>query len=437
MKGKNALFQSIQEVFDRFDQNKEQIHFGLERMEWMLERLGHPERRLKFIHIAGTNGKGSTAVMIASVLQEAGYVTGLFTSPYLSSCYEQIRVGEQSISEKSFLHWVNHLWPFIEQMEKEGYSAPSQYELWTLVAICYFAYEVNPWFVVWETGLGGRLDATNIVHPIVSVITQIGIDHKDYLGDSLIEIAKEKAAIIKPGVPVVCSAKKREAVDIVKKQASSQNSPIYVLGEDYQVNVYPDQQFDFSNVFRTIRNLKVQLRGRHQLENAATAMMTLEVLRQQYAIVIEDFQLRKGFLSAFWPGRFEQITSQPITLLDGAHNVDSIKALKTAVQETYTYERFILLTAMMRDKEVEEMLQLLLPLADEVVVTEVQKKQFRSMTAQELSAAIRRLNSEIEVHAYPSVQEGLDFARSIQKRNDLLLVTGSLYLISEVRSLLS
>lgn len=436
VKGMNVLFKTIDEAFDYLNTKKEQFKFGLERMEWMLDRLNHPERRLKFIHIAGTNGKGSTAAMIASVLQEAGYDTALFASPYIVKWNDEIQVNGQPISDEAFLRWLNHLMPYVQEMEEKGLDTPSYYELWTLVAICYFAHEVYPDFVVWETLLGGRLDCTNVVHPIVSVITHIGMDHQDLLGDTITDIAKEKAAIIKPGVPVVCGAKDPEAQNVMVQEAKQKKSAIYMIDEDFHVRSHGQssavQAFEFSNVFRTISDLKIQLLGQHQLNNAATVLMTLEVLRQYYAALIEDDQLREGLYKTKWPGRLEKVNDHPLILLDAAHNLDGVKALVKALKELYTYDRLILLTGMMKDKEVDAMLRQLLPLADQVIATQV-ASQSRSLKAEELSQKINQLHPEKKVLDIANAAEAADYAKSMLEKNDLLLITGSLYLLAEVR----
>ena len=436
LKGMNILFQSIDEAFNYLNAKKGQVKYGLERMEWMLDRLGHPERRLKFIHIAGTNGKGSTAAMLASVLKESGYDTGLFASPYIMKWNDEIQVNGQPISDESFLRWLNHLMPYVREMEEKGLETPSYYELWTLIAICYFAHEVYPDFVVWETLLGGRLDATNVVYPIVSVITQIGMDHQDLLGDTIGDIAKEKAAIIKSGVPVVCGARNSEAQEVVIHQAKQKKAPIYRIGKDFRVRLQHqssrEQEFEFSNVFRSISNLKIQLLGQHQLENVAIVLMTLDVLRQFYAALIDDDQLRQGLYNTTWPGRLEKVNEKPLILMDAAHNVDGVKALVRAIKELYTYDRLILLTAMMQDKEVDLMLNQLLPLADEVLATQVANQE-RSLTAEELSQKVRQLQPQQKVQHFSQALEAVQYAKSIQQEGDLLLITGSLYLISEIR----
>ncbi len=243
-------FETAQEVFAWMEQTcAKTIQPGLERMEWMLERLDHPERRLKFIHIAGTNGKGSTAAMIASVLKEAGFSVGMYVSPYVLSWHERIQFDGQPMDESSFVRWVNELKPLIEKMAEEGPGALSHFEFWTLLSLCYFAKEACPWFVVWETGMGGRFDSTNVVYPLVSVITEIGYDHKKWLGETLEEIATEKAGIIKPGVPVICGSEKEEALSVIKRVAKDKHSRLYMYNEDFSVIAHhqdlDEQRFTF------------------------------------------------------------------------------------------------------------------------------------------------------------------------------------------------
>lgn len=413
---------------------------GLERMEKMLEHLNHPERRLKFIHVAGTNGKGSTAAMISSVLREAGYPTGLFISPYVTHWSERIQMDGTPISEASFVHWANHLRPMMEEMAETEPGAPSPFEFWTILAICYYAYEASPWFIVWETGLGGRLDSTNVVYPLVSVITQIGFDHKEWLGESIAEIAREKAGIIKAGVPVVCGSEDPEALTVIAEQANQKNSRLYQINRDFAIEaaeVTLDHQiFHFSNVYRVIEDLEITLVGEHQLRNAAVALMTLEILRQNYATILELEQIKQGLKKAFWPGRLEKVSEKPLTILDGAHNPDGVHSLATAIQQLYTYDRLILLIAMMKDKEVSCILQPLLSLADVVITTQVQD-QPRSMSGEELANLVREQRPDLTVQAVPSAAEGLALMKEQATKNDLLLITGSLFLVSEVRPLLT
>lgn len=416
------------------------IQPGLERMEWALERLGHPERRLKFIHIAGTNGKGSTAAMIAQVLRKAGYSTGMFISPYVTEWNERITVDGRPIPDSSFVRWAEHLCPLVEEMEREV-GKPTPFEFWTLIALVYFAREAVPWFVVWETGLGGRWDSTNVVFPLISVITNIGLDHIHLLGNTLSEIAEEKAGIIKPGVPVVSGAEDPEAIGVIEKRAKEKKSELYLLHRDFEVEILETgpggQRVRFRNVYRTLSDLKLPLEGEHQAKNAAVALMTLDLLRQFYATVLEEEDIREGISATVWPGRLEKAADRPDIWLDGAHNRGAARALARSVQEirrSRTYDRLHLMISVMEDKEVDEILKPLLPLADSVVVTRAAVS--RAMPAETLGESVRRISPLIRMRVAPTAEEGLRVLREEAEEKDMILVTGSLFLVSEVRKML-
>ncbi len=408
------------------------IHPGLERMEHVLAELGSPERRLKFIHIAGTNGKGSVAAMLNSVLQEAGYSVGLYISPPLHHWSERIQLNGSGIPEAELIRFAEHIRPIIEKMEEP----PTVFEWWTLIAICYFAYEATPWFVIWETGLGGRLDATNVVHPLVSVITEIDRDHMEFLGDSLQEIAVEKAGIIKPGIPVIVSAKNPEAVAVIKQKASELKSKCSVLGSDFYVEALErtdnNQLFQFQNRLFS-QKLAIPLLGEHQLANAGAAIMALTVLHHQYATIIDPNHLETGLTKVKWPGRLEEVGKNPTVLIDGAHNASGIKALTDTIKQHYTYDKLYLILAMMQEKEVE-MIQPLLSLTDHIVATQVQY-EIRSRTANEVKNIVYQLNSKQSVEAIESPEQAVAHALKLAGPKDLVLIAGSLYLLSEVRPL--
>lgn len=434
-------FKTAHDVFSWMEHACAQaIQPGLERMEWMLDQLDHPERRLKFIHISGTNGKGSTAAMIASVLKEAGYSTGMFVSPYVLSWHERIQFNGQPIGEDSFVRWSNELKPLIEKMAADGPGKPTPFEYWTLVSLCYFAWEAFPWFVVWETGMGGRLDSTNVVYPLVSVITEIGHDHKDWLGSTLEEIALEKAGIIKPGVPVVCGTQKEKAVTVIKNVARDHRSPLYLLNQDFFVKdvqqVPGGQKFTFQNVYRKLNELSIPLVGDHQLQNAGTALMALEVLRQGYATVIDPEHYVNGLKKTVWPGRLEKVSDSPHILLDGAHNIEGINALVQTIKKYFTgFDRLGFLIAVMKDKPVREMLVPLAEVADFVVATSLEDNP-RSQAAEELAELLQRINPRLSVASVSGEKEALHVFREKLAAGDLGVVAGSLYLVSAVRPLL-
>lgn len=434
-------FTTPSDVFGWMEQTCAQaIQPGLERMEWMLERLGHPERRCKFIHIAGTNGKGSTAAMVASVLREAGYSTGLFISPHILTWNERIQINGEPITEKAFVHWANQLRPLAEEIKSAGPGAITPFEFWTLLAILYFSKDAVPWFVVWETGLGGRLDSTNVCYPLVSVITQIGLDHQEWLGETISEIAREKAGIIKEGIPVICGAEQPEAQAVIHEVAQMKKCNVYQAGVDYRVEPLepstgePGQAFAFTNVYHSFTT-RVSLMGEHQLRNAGTALMALDVLRQRYATLIEEEHIHLGLANVRWPGRLEKMSEHPCILLDGAHNLDGVRSLVKALHDQYTYDRLVLVLAIMKDKQVDAMLQQLVEIADQVITTQV-AEQPRSMTGEELSELVRYLNPSIPVSSTANAEEACALMREQLGERDLGVVTGSLYLVSEVRPLL-
>lgn len=432
-------FSTYQEVLAWMNHSlKTSIQPGLERMEWLVERLGHPQRRMKFIHIAGTNGKGSTAAIIASVLKEAGYPTGLFISPHVTSWNERIQFDGKPISEESFVHWANHLYPLVEEMIQRG-QPPSPFEFWTALAILYFAEETLPWFIVWETGLGGRWDATNVVYPLVTTITQIGFDHHQWLGNTLSDIAREKAGIIKAGVPVVSGPLPPEALTVIQEVAKEKKARLYLEGADFKVQpleVTADgSMFDFTNVYRTLPRLQIPLVGQHQVHNAAVALMTLEVLRQSYATVIDPEHFEMGLQKVTWPGRMEKVSEVPNIVLDGAHNPDGLKAALYTVKHQLNKEKFGLLIAIMQDKAVNDMLDLLGEVADWVVATEVDHP--RSMKAESLAEELKRKYPSLPVYSIPSVPKACSWLKEHMKETELCLITGSLFLVSEVRSILA
>lgn len=410
------------------------IQPGLQRMEQVLEKMGNPERRLKFIHIAGTNGKGSTAAMVASVLQEAGYPTGMFTSPYLDHWSERIRMDGQPIDKEAFLLWAQRVASVVEELKEKGMEPPTEFEFWTLIAINYFARDAVPWFVVWETGLGGRLDSTNVVYPLVSVVTHIGHDHTRLLGSNLQEIAAEKAGIIKPGVPVVSGCQQEEVIEVLCNKAKENRSTLYQLGRDFTGKRLSEedesQTFRFSGPFQEYDSLTIPLMGPHQVNNGAVAMMTLEVLRQYYATILERETVITGLKQTDWPGRLEKISEHPTVLLDGAHNPEAAAALADALSSR-TYERLHLLIGVLEDKEVKGILSPLLPLADQVVAVQVNHE--RTMSAEKLLNIIREIDAKKSVHTGSSLQSGLAELKKNASAKDLIVVTGSLFLISELR----
>lgn len=414
---------------------------GLKRMEYMMERLEHPHRRLKFIHVAGTNGKGSTCAYLTQVLIKSGYTVGSFTSPYITKYTDRIQCNGEDIPEEILKDIVNQLKPIADELALTELGAPTSFEITTALALVYFARYAYPDFVVMETGLGGRLDCTNIIFPIVSVITNIGHDHMDILGDTLDQIAIEKAGIIKAGVPVVSSVEQPQLIELLESKARDKQSKLYQLGKDYEYQLDDlriDQlTFSFTGPFRTINPLVVSLNGEHQVKNAAVAMMTLEVLRQYYAVIIDDENLLAGLVETKWPGRLEMVQKTPRVLIDGAHNPEGAEILAKALTSIYPHEKLHFMMGMLSTKNHSDYLWHILPIVDTLIVSEPNFR--KKMDAHLLAELVERLKSSrakpgLQVIVEPNWKEALNKLTELTGHDDLAVVSGTLYLISDVRS---
>lgn len=413
---------------------------GLKRMELLMEKLDHPERRLKFIHVAGTNGKGSTCAYLTSVLRRCGYDVGTFTSPYLISYADRIQYNQEPIPEETLLKLVNEIKPYVDEIASGEYGSPTMFEVSTTLAIAYFARVAYPDYVVWETGLGGRLDSTNIVTPVVTVITNIGHDHMDVLGDSLPKVAAEKAGIIKAGVPVITAIEQPECLEVVRQAAADKKATLYELGRQYRFTPgdpkLDDQSLDFEGPFRRIPDVHISLNGAHQLKNAAAALMTIEVLRQYYALIVEDEDLYSGMREARWPGRLELVSGHPRILLDGAHNPEGAETLAQALKDLYAYGKLHFMMGMLASKNHSGYLRHILPLVDTLIMTEpdFHKKGDASELAKLARELQHDMGREAKIVVEPDWKRALELLLQTTGQGDLAVVSGTLYLISDVRS---
>lgn len=388
---------------------------GLERIQTLLDRLGNPEKKFRSIHIAGTNGKGSTAAMIASILKEAGLKVGLYTSPHLTDFCERIRIGDRLIGPDEVMHLVRA----IREVEEEPLTF---FELATAIAFLYFAEKrVDP--AVIETGLGGRLDATNVITPLVSVITTIGLDHTQHLGDTLEKIAFEKAGIIKSGVPVVVGALPAEAMEVVLSIVKAQRSFL------------PDLTRPFDKLRTTLSLLRrgegrgLSLAGRHQQTNAAIALKVVEVLNEKKDVDIHAEAIRRGLANVRWPCRLETVQEKPWILLDGAHNPDAMRVVAEYLQENLKGRRLKVLFGAMADKDLDGILAEIVPIADEFVFTAPKLK--RAASPGDLANLVQKWDMKNTV--VEGVGEALKFAIDRLNLDEVLLVTGSLFVVGEAR----
>jgi dihydrofolate synthase/folylpolyglutamate synthase len=413
---------------------------GLSRMEALMERLGNPEHRLKFIHVAGTNGKGSTCAFLTEVLIQCGYDVGTFTSPYIETFTSRMKYNGVNIAEADLLLLCNQLKPHVDAIADTDLGSPTMFEVSTALAILYYATVVYPDYVVWETGLGGRLDSTNIVNPVVSVITNIGHDHMEILGNSLEEVMAEKAGIVKAGVPVISAVEQPEAIAVLEQICAKRKSTLYLMNREFQfqsvTSQLNEQKFDFQGPFRKLTEQSISLNGAHQLKNAAVAIMTLEILRQYYALIVEDDVLLRALFETKWPGRLEIVSEQPRILLDGAHNPEGAQTLAAALQKTYTYKKLHLMMGMMATKHHSDYLRHILPMVDTLVVTEPEfRNKMDAIKLGELATNLKEdMKLQVNIVIEPDWKQAWLQLKDLTSSEDLGVISGTLYLVSDVRS---
>lgn len=401
---------------------------GLARMEYMMEKLNHPEKANKWVHIAGTNGKGSTLTFVRNALEEAGYKTGTFTSPYIEVFNERISVNGEPISDEMIVSLANRIKPIAEELEKTVYGPPSEFEIITAMMFLCFADYVSIDIGIIEVGLGGRLDSTNILVPLVSVITTIGMDHMEFLGDTIEQIASEKAGIIKPGIPVVSGAIQKEAQEVIAEIATKNKSNVTQLNKAFSMH-NENGNITYKTIYgEEISNLSIGLFGLHQLNNAAVAIKVLQYLNTFSTFEIDLAAIRKGLEKAFWPGRMEKIISNPFIMLDGAHNPEGIKTFAHSVQKYPGPKKIIV--SILADKNYQEMLAMLKSIPNaEIILTTFDYP--RAMMAEE----VIQIGKNEGISLNPDWQQALNNLYETET-NTKIFITGSLYFISEVRKYL-
>jgi len=426
---------------------------GLETIKTLLSELGNPEKKLRVIHIAGTNGKGSIASFCQGILMENGYNIGLFTSPYFEDPREMIQYNRERILKKDFENSLKEVGDAVEKMLQKGSPHPTEFEIYVAVAFIYFA-KMPVDFLILEVGLGGREDATNVIEkPVLSIITQIGLDHTRFLGNTLKEIAYHKGGIIKKGTPVVVYPQEEEAYEVLQHIAADLKSPLYSLDPKQvfiQSSSLQEQCFsvDFSppaiakslsvpshlDSFNPIRfsNVKIQLSGKHQVFNAATALLAMAVLEANRTISLASAKTFKGLFDTKWPGRLEILGLHPLTLIDGAHNVAAAKSLANTLKTHCGSYSITLILGMLEDKDVEGFLLEIMPFVDRVVVTKPLSD--RAMDPVKLKEKLKRYPVDIIVE--PSISKASVKALELTNSNDMILAVGSLYMIGEAREVL-
>ncbi|HWQ41423.1 MAG TPA: folylpolyglutamate synthase/dihydrofolate synthase family protein [Desulfosporosinus sp.] len=410
------------------------FNFGLGRIQELLKRLENPERGLRVVHVGGTNGKGSTVAMIARILREAGYKVGVFTSPHLHDYRERMTINGQMIPKETIIQEITRVRPHLEEMVAGGYEHPTEFEVSTALALLYFA-DAFVDFALIEVGLGGAIDSTNVVTPLISVITNVGMDHMDYLGPDVVSIAKVKAGIIKPNSIVVTASENPDVIRILREQASAMGVPLWLVGEDVRFESKwsgeLEQEFDLVGLHANYSKLRLRLMGYHQVINAATAVTVCELLRDEYGATIPREAIYAGLRDVEWLGRLELLSLKPKILLDAAHNVDGAQALAKALP-LYARDHLILVLGMLADKEREKVVTMLVPLADEIIITCPNSPRAGDWKA---------LGSLAEQYVRPvtcieSPEEAVKYALKRLGENDMLCVTGSIYMLADARQAL-
>ena len=394
---------------------------GLQNIRELCRRLGDPQKSLRFVHVAGTNGKGSVCTYIASALQEAGYRVGRYISPVIFEYRERIQVNGRMITEKALCRGLERIREVCSDMVREGLPQPTAFEVETALGFLYFL-EKKCDIVVLETGMGGLLDATNIVeNTVAAVITSVSMDHMKFLGNTLTAVAEQKAGVMKPGRPVVSACQRQEVSDVLIRKARESGCPLTSVdcGKIRAVRYgLSRQRFDYG----ARKGLEISLAGQYQVENAALALETLDVLGEQGFPVTEE-QLRKGLREASWPGRFTVIKKHPLFIVDGAHNEDAAKRLAQSVTFYFTNRKIIYIMGVLKDKEYEKIIALTHSCADHII-TVTPPGNPRALPAYELAKEVARVHPKVT--AADSLEEAVEMSLLLAGSEDVIVAFGSL-----------
>ncbi|AEM73515.1 bifunctional folylpolyglutamate synthase/dihydrofolate synthase [Caldicellulosiruptor acetigenus] len=406
------------------------IRLGIDNMKKLLNLMDNPQNSLKVIHVAGTNGKGSTCAFINQMLIEAGFKVGLYTSPYLQCLNEMIKINNKPISNDEFATIVSDIKSVIETQIENVLVRPTEFEIMTAVAFEFFKGEKVDFAVV-EVGMGGRLDATNVIKsPELCIITSIGFDHMDFLGDSIEKIAFEKAGIIKPGSTVVVGIQKYKNVyDIIQNVSEEKGAKLIKVESDYNIisNTIDRVIFDCYTSECIYKNLEIRLLGTHQVENALNCVYTFEYLQKRYNVSIEA--LVKGLMNTRWHGRFEIVSKQPLIILDSAHNADGMDILRKSCNEYLREKDVWIVLGILKDKEYEKMLYIVSEITNNIIFTLVPHSK-RAFSAEEAREIAKRFNLEFVEDYKNAIEKGL----SKLNKNSALLISGSIYLVGPART---
>lgn len=366
-------------------------NYGLERTYKLLEHLGNPERDLKLIHIAGTNGKGSTTSMITEILMGEGYKVGMYTSPFIEEFEERIQINRNNIPKESLAILMDEIKVAVDKVIEAGYNHPTEFEIITVLMLLYFKKE-NIDFGVIEVGLGGTLDSTNVIKPIIQVITSISFDHTNLLGNTLEKIAREKAGIIKRGIPTVIYPQQEEVLKVIKNKCFEMDSELYIANNEnlkFKNIVNLDKPYQLLKYNNEI-DILLPLLGEHQIINLSVAMQAIEVLNNKNIIDISIANIVKSIKNVSWKGRLEVLSNNPYVVIDGAHNIQGIKTLSRNIKKYFKYENLYLILGILADKDVEEMIKIITPMAKKVY--SVTPNSIRGELAESLKDEVSKFN---------------------------------------------
>ena len=411
------------------------IKLGLKKVEKLLEYLGKPQEKLKIIHVGGTNGKGSVCAMLGAVLNRAGFKVGVNTSPHLSEFTERITINNREITRAEVVEYAKILKDIRERINNEtdlGYA--TYFEVVTAMALKYFA-DKGVDFVVLEVGLGGTFDATNVIDPVLVVLTDISLDHTEHLGKTLTSVAENKAGIIKPGRPVITANTDEEVLAVIQHSAGARKCPLYRVGHDLNISIMESSvkglRVDYQGLKMNYHDLRVPFIGAYQGMNAALALGALELLAMNEKIIVTDNAVRTGLQDTVWPGRMEVVQQSPWVILDGAHNPAGANALAEAV-ELFEYERMILVFGCSEEKDINELTAKIFPMADNIILT---KADIRRAAEPELILdKIDNIKTEpvVKTPVKAAVRTALEEASA----RDLVCICGSLFVVGEAREYL-
>jgi dihydrofolate synthase / folylpolyglutamate synthase len=400
--------------------------FNLTQVERILNAIGDPHKEIQTIHIGGTNGKGSTAAMMSSILQKEGYRVGLYTSPHLIRFTERIKVNGKEIEEEevaALAGWMR------KEIEASGILPPfTFFDFTTAMALHYFKQKLVD-LAILEVGLGGRLDSTNVVDPLIAIITNIAKDHEEYLGKSILKIAQEKAGIIKKGRPLITAATQPLVLRLFSKVCQGKESPYFRVGKEFRYVRAEDGDFDYEGLNRKLWGIHLNLKGFHQVINATTALGAMEVL-EDLGYRVSTHAMIDGLKEVDWPGRLEMVSSSPRVILDGAHNPAGALVLKESLEKEFQYQNLILLIGIMKDKDIPSMLHLLAPLAHHIIFTKPHTDRAAAPSLLKKALGQNGRKAEIAEDLREAIERGL----SLTQEEDLLCITGSLYTVGEARA---